>query len=143
MPAEMIKLAEDNRVGIEYWNFEPPVEAIYYSVPGKRSIIGLSYTLLRNSAHLRTVFAEELGHHFTTVGQNVLKTFFHYTDKLLYSKEEYRAMKWAANYLMPETKIEHAIKKGLTETWQLKDYFCVDEEIVTFRLRMLKKERRI
>ena len=51
-----------------------------------------------------------------------------------------RALKWAASYLIPEEELWYAVEKsGLTEVWELKDYFCVDEEMIDFRLRMLKK----
>jgi len=137
----MIVFAEKNGIALEYWNFEPPVEAIYYVAPGVRPTIGLSQKLLNNRAHYRTVFAEELGHHFTTARQNMLKICFHHADRIAYSKEEHKARKWAASYLMSDSDIKKAIKKGLIETWQLSDYFSVDEEMIILRLRLFEKMR--
>lgn len=138
MPLRMFKLAEENGVDVLYWNFKKPYEAVYLAFPGCPPVIGLCRSLLNSRAHFRSVFAEELGHHFTSVGTNALKPHFHFVDKLLYSRAEYLAMKWAANYLIPEDALKFAVqKKGLTEIWQLADYFCVDEEMIDFRLRLL------
>lgn len=141
MPFQMFVLAEKSGVNVLYWNFKKPFEAVYLTFPGCPPTIGLCRSLLVSRAHFRSVFAEELGHHFTSAGTNVLKPHFHYADKLLYSRDEYRAMKWAANYLIPEERLEDAVQKGLTEVWRLADYFCVDEEIIDFRLRLLKKNK--
>ena len=139
---KMFKLAEESGVKVLYWDFKKPFEAVYLALPGCPPVIGLCRSLLNSRAHFRSVFAEELGHHFTSVGTNALKPHFHFADKLLYSRDEYRAMKWAANYLIPEEELKYAVqKRGLTEVWQLADYFCVDEEMIDFRLRLLRKNK--
>lgn len=135
MPFQMFVLAEKSGINVLYWNFTKPYEAVYLAFQEHPPVIGLCRSLLNSRAHLRSVFAEELGHHFTSAGINALKPHFHYADKLLYSRDEHKAMRWAVNYLIPNEAIKEAIKKGITEIWQLKDYFCVDEEIVLFKLR--------
>ena len=73
------------------WDFEPPLEAVYFSVPGAPPTIGLSNRLLRDPTLFRCVLAEEIGHHFTTVGDALPKTYFHYAQGLTVSRAEYRA----------------------------------------------------
>lgn len=142
MPFQMFVLAEKSGVNVLYWDFANPFEAVYISLPGCYPVIGLCKSLFSSRAHFRSVFAEELGHHFTSAGTNALKPHFHYADKLLYSRDEYKAMQWAANYLIPDENLEYAVfKRGLTEVWQLRDYFCVDEEMIDFRLRLLKRKK--
>ena len=144
MPFQMFILAEKSGVNVLYWEFGKPYEAVYLTFPGYPPVIGLCKSLLNSRAHFRSVFAEELGHHFTSAGSNALESHFHYVDKLLYSQDEYKAMKWAANYLISEEKLEYAVKRrGLTEAWQLADYFCVDEEMIDFRIRLLRKREEI
>lgn len=143
MPFQMFVLAEENGIDVLYWNFMKPFEAVYLVVPGCPPVIGLCRSLFNSRAHFRSVFAEELGHHFTSAGTNALKPHFHFTDKLCYSRAEYKALKWAANYLIPEEQLKWAIqKRGITEIWQLADYFCVDEEMVDFRLRLFKRNNK-
>ena len=92
MPLELVKYAEANGIRVEYWDFAPPLEAVYWSVPeqGIPPVIGLSRSLFSNRAHFRTVLAEELGHHFTSARDGLPKTFFHYRDRLEVKREEYR-----------------------------------------------------
>lgn len=141
MPLELVKHAEANGIRVEYWDFAPPLEAVYWSVPeqGIPPVIGLSRSLFSNRAHFRTVLAEELGHHFTSARDGLPKTFFHYRDRLEVKREEYRALKWAAKFLIPADKLREAVKKGIREDWELAEHFEVDECLVIFRKRLLRR----
>ena len=138
MPLELVKY-EANGIRVEYWDFPPPLEAVYWSAPdmGIPPVIGLSRSLFSNRAHFRTVLAEELGHHFTSAHDGLPKTLFHYQDRLVVSREEYRALKWAANFLIPADNLREAVKKGIREDWELAEHFEVDECLVIFRKRLL------
>lgn len=140
MPLELVKYAEANGIRVEYWDFAPPLEAVYWSAPRLEipPVIGLSRSLFSSRAHFRTVLAEELGHHFTSARDGLPKTFFHYKDRLEVKREEYRALKWAANFLIPRDKLREAVKKGIREDWELAEHFEVDEELVRFRFGLLK-----
>lgn len=140
MPLGLVKYAEANGIRVEYWDFAPPLEAVYWSAPGLGipPIIGLSRGLFSNRAHFRTVLAEELGHHFTSAHDGLPKTFFHYKDRLEVCREEHRALRWAARYLIPADKLREAVTKGIKECWELAEYFEVDEDLVRFRLRLLR-----
>lgn len=137
MPLGLFNLAEKEGIDIEWWDFSPPLEAVYWALPGLPPIIGLSSWLEQGStAHFRCVLAEELGHHYTTTINAIPQTFFHYRDRLEVSRAEYRALRWAALHLMPRDDILRAIKSGLVERWQLAEYFNVTEEMVDFRLKL-------
>ena len=138
MPLELVKYAEANGIRVEYWDFAPPLEAVYWSAPRLEipPVIGLSRSLFSSRAHFRTVLAEELGHHFTSARDGLPKTFFHYRDRLEVKREEYRALKWAANFLIPADKLREAVGTGIKEIWGLAEYFEVDEDLVRFRLRL-------
>lgn len=141
MPLGLVKYAEANGIRVEYWDFAPPLEAVYWSAPelGIPPVIGLSRSLFSCRAHFRTVLAEELGHHFTSARDGLPKTFFHYKDRLEVKREEYRALKWAANFLIPQDKLREAVKKGIREDWELAEHFEVDECLVIFRKRLLRR----
>ncbi len=141
MPFEMLKLAHEEGIKVEYWDFEPPLDGIYVAVPGLPPVIGMSNRLFESSPRFRCVLAEELGHHFTTVGDALPKKFFHYRDRLSVSKAEYRALKWAAEYLMPRAKLERAFRSGCTEIWGLAERFGVTDEMAKFRLEMISDNK--
>jgi len=136
MPVSLLRLAEHEGIKIEYWDFKPPLEAIYWSYPGLPPVIGISNTIT-SRAHFRCVLAEELGHHFMTVGETIPKTFCRYRDRLEISKAEYQALKWAALHLIPLDKLQRAIRLNIKQRWELADYFDVTEEMIDFRLRLL------
>lgn len=136
MPFSLLKFADEQGIIVEYWDFELPLEAVYWTVPGVPPVIGLSRALFSNRAHFRCVLAEELGHHFTSVGQAISQTSFHYRDRLVVSKVEYRAMRWAALHLMPLEKLRKAVKKGVVERWELAEYFDVTEDMIDFRVQL-------
>jgi Zn-dependent peptidase ImmA (M78 family) len=144
MPLSLLKMAYEHGIVLEYWDFQPPLEAVYWAAPGLPPVIGLSNSLFKSRAYFRCVLAEELGHHFTTVGQAIPRTFFHYShrNRLRIARAEYQAMSWAAQYLVPHKKLSEALKKGIIKRWELAEYFDVTEEMINFRLKLqdFKKE---
>jgi Zn-dependent peptidase ImmA (M78 family) len=138
MSLDLIRFAEECGIIVEFWDFKPPLEAVYRAAPGFPSVIGISNSLLqrRGRAYFRCVFAEELGHHFTTAGIVIPVTYFHYADRLAVSKAEYLAQKWAALFLMPSDDVIQAIRSNICEVWNLAEYFDVTEDMVQFRMTL-------
>jgi len=143
LPFALIKLAESQGVSIEYWPFKPPLQAVYLldkRLP--RPIIGLSEALFENRRLFRCILAEEFGHHFTSVGHCVSATYFNYSDRLKVSKAEHQALRWAARYLIPYQKLVNAVRQGIITRWELAEHFDVTEQMVEFRLSLLRTEGR-
>ena len=137
MPLTLLRLAESKSIAIKWWDFKPPLEAVYWRILGLPPIIGLSYLLKQRSrAHFRCVLAEELGHHFTTSTNTLPQTFFHYQDRLEVSKTEFKALKWAALYLIPREDLLYALKHGITKRWDLAEIFNVTETMLDFRMKL-------
>ncbi|WP_049755837.1 ImmA/IrrE family metallo-endopeptidase [Desulforamulus reducens] len=139
MPDRLFELAAQERIKIEYWEFAPPLLAVYTCLEGMPPVIGLDVSLSQNPRSLRCILAEELGHHFTTAGYATPRTYFHYANRLLLSKSEDQALRWAANYLIPATALRHAIDKGIQKE-ELADHFNVTKQLLRFRLKLLKQE---
>lgn len=135
MPFEMLKIAHEEGIKVEYWDFKPPLEGIYINSPGMPPIIGISKSLFESSPQFRCVLAEELGHHFTTVGDNLPQQCYHYRDRLTVSKAEYRALRWAAEYLIPKKQLQQTLQSNNT-LWDLAELFNVTEEMMEFRLKL-------
>ena len=72
----------------------------------------------------KCILAHEIGHCRTGSVQHVLSPFD------LIEKHEYLADKYAVNKLIPKNKLKNAVKKGVTEVWQLADYFGVTEDFM-------------
>jgi Zn-dependent peptidase ImmA (M78 family) len=136
MPHKLLAIAKKEGIIIEYWDFHPPLEAVYWATPGLPPVIGLNRSLSISRARLRSVLAEELGHHFTTVGDRIPKTYFNRRQLLEISRAEYRALKWAAIFLIPKKSLQHAISSGLKEKWELAEHFDVTQKLIEFRLKL-------
>jgi len=140
MPLQLVLYAETCGIRIEYWDFAPPLEALYWSTPEIHPVIGLTRDLFSSRAHFRTVLAEELGHHFTSSHDGLPKTFYHYRDRIKVSREEYRALKWAAKFLISKDSLKEVVANGLREIWELAEYFEVDESLVRLRLHLSREQ---
>ena len=139
MPLELLALAQKEGIRIEWWNFSPPLEAIYWDIPGLPPIISLSYVLRQSpGAYFRCVLAEELGHHFTTTGNALPHNFFSIKNRLEVANAEYQALRWAALYLIPEEQLAAALTGGITERKQLAAWFRVTEAMLEFRLKLIR-----
>ena len=105
------------------WNFGTlniPLEAIYYHE--KRPWILLSRNLFQNKAHFRSVFAEELGHHFTSTGDRIIKAGIHYQEILEIGREEHRELVWAARILISIVYLGRAFCSSLMTVTTLTTY---------------------
>lgn len=142
MPHDLISLAYNEGIALEYWDFEPPLEGVYWKHPELPPVIGLSKTLFDNPKHLRTVLGEELGHHFTTVGNRVPVEHYCYADRVTLGKAEYKALSWAARHLVPFDSLLYVLRRGISEPWELAEVFDVDESLVQFRLRLVQNSNR-
>lgn len=134
-------LAYAEGIAVEYWDFTPPLEAVYCEYPTLPPVIGLSRSLFRSRRHFRTVLAEELGHHFTTLGYQIPHEHYHYANRLQVGRAERRAIVWAAKHLIPEDSLSRALSRDIVEPWELADYFDVDEQLARLRLEALGGEK--
>jgi Zn-dependent peptidase ImmA (M78 family) len=134
VPYQLLKDAYEQGIVVEYLDFQSQLEAFYFNNPNCPPIIGISKHLFNNLPHFRTVFAHELGHHFTRSKNTLQHAYMHYRDRIEMSREEYRAMAWAAEYLISEDNINDAFIKGLNQPWDLSEYFAVDLDLVRLRL---------
>jgi len=93
----------------------------------------------------RCVLAEELGHHFTTPrGDYLPRKVMDYQVRLKISKVEYRAARWGALFLIPQDELDHALLNLKIDTlWDLAEHFDVTEEVMSFRLDLVRVMRGI
>lgn len=134
MDEKIVDFARKNGIELTTWCFKPPLIAFYMHEANYPPIIGFHPALLEDIRKFRSVFAEELGHHFTTAGNTLPFKHLRYSDRLKISQAEYRAMKWGALFLMPLDKLIMTVESGLKEVWELAEQFVVTEDFVRFRI---------
>ncbi|GBF35503.1 Gp23-like protein [Desulfocucumis palustris] len=138
------EIAEKEGIEVRYTNLhkkDPKLNGLYvwaYNLP----IILLDNSLQWNWPQFRCVFAEEVGHYYTSAKSNLLIAQPSYQDKMNLSRDEYRAMCWATDYLIPDIDLNSAINSGkISSPSELSDYFEVTEAFLNHKLEIFKKRK--
>jgi len=135
----MITLAESEHIKIDYYSFNDPLKGIYFVEQGLPPVIGLDYSLQNDLPLLRSVLAEELGHHFTSVGNCIPRQFYNYSARQHIDKAEYKALRWAANYLITDDALLNAFQNCIDTVSELAEHFMVTPEMINLRLKLFGK----
>jgi len=138
MPDSLFRLAEEEGIQIEWWPLEAPLLGLYYrSRRISHSIICISVHITYRIHILRSVLAEELGHHFTASGGICLAPCrMGYMDRLRVTRAEERALRWAVLHLIPRDDLVRAIRNGITSYHELTEHFRVTEGFMRYRLEL-------
>ena len=132
----LLEIADAENITIEYRKLTRGLNGFYIWEQDCPPYIALSFSLKSNYRLHRCVLAEELGHHFTSIGERFSQKHHSLQDRLTIDKIEYKALRWAANFLVPEDDLLDAIRDGLCELWELAEEFDVTEEMMRFRMRL-------
>lgn len=131
---DIYNLIEKENIILEEVNFKQSIiEGIYFKVPGLSPTIGIHKNIISDTKKYISVLAEELGHHFTSIG-DLSAECITYTQKVNRSKQEKRARIWAANFLISDDEIVGALTHNINTLYGLSDHFNVTEEIIKYKL---------
>lgn len=139
--AEIYQLCKELNIFITHTALPASIRGFYTS-DGVTCDIVINNSLTMGEPLYRSVLAEELGHYFTSVGKHVPKKIMTYTNRINYDRCEYRALKWASNYLIKTHSLLYALKHGyINEFSDIGAYFQVTSDIVKQKLRAMANER--
>ena len=115
-----------NKIDVDYF---PMQTAEAFSVPiGGTCAIALDPTKIRSAADEAVKLSHELGH-------CVYGGFYNqYTPLDVREQHENKANKWAVYRLIPWGKLKQAVKNGMTEVWDLAEYFDVTEDFMRWAI---------
>ena len=116
--SQLYNIASDNNIEVD--NFD--TKAVdSFSMP---HIIVLNKKGLKRTLDKKMHMAHELGHCLTW-------SFYHSTSKYdTRSRMECRADRWVIHNLIPFFEFYAALQSGLSENWQLAEYFEVTEDYI-------------
>ena len=118
--------------------FASPLWRLYMR-QGHSPTIGIAKSISNNERKVRSVLAEELGHHFTSVG-NYLGPYYCYADQLYVSKAERLAMKWACDILIPDKELDELLAWPNWCIEDLTEHFAVTRKIIHCKLMFRREE---
>lgn len=134
---ELFKIIEKENIVYEETNYKSKNSpGIYLNVPGIPPTIGISKSIISNRNKYLSILAEELGHHFTSVG-NLTITSRNYSEKLMKNKQEHRAKSWAANFLISDEEFEKALCNCISTPSDICDSFNITDEILKYKIRSI------
>ncbi|UWD46835.1 ImmA/IrrE family metallo-endopeptidase [Clostridioides difficile] len=136
----LLDLANNEEIEIYYTDkIADDIKGLYINKQGLK-IISLLNSLKQNKTKLIEVLAEELGHHFTSVGNYVSSKNIH-KNKILIDKTENKALRWACEFLITEEEIIHIINSKITCVYEMAEMLEVSIEFLLKRLEFLSRKK--
>lgn len=129
---ELLNLIEKENITLDEELKIPDTSGIYINIPGLNPIIGIKKNLNSTSEYY-SIIAEELGHHFKTIG-NLLVKEDSYIKEVFKTKEEIKARLWAANFFITDEEFEQALHNCISTIPDMCDYFNVTREIINYKI---------
>ena len=106
------------------------------------TVIGISNTITQDEKLFRTVLAEEIGHHFTVTSNKQPVQYLTYRDRLSLDKSESAALRWAADFLIPDALLFNVLAdKGSISMTELSNHFVVTEYLLLQKFATLSKKK--
>jgi Zn-dependent peptidase ImmA (M78 family) len=107
----------------------------FYSFSDSRPQIVMNHNLCEWDPDFRSVLAEELGHHFTSVHETHPQTGMTYYDRVQHDRIESKAMRWASDFLIPTEQLLCTIEDcSVSCIQELADSFQVTVEFINHKL---------
>lgn len=131
---DIFKIIDREKIILEDANLQyKDTKGIYFNIPGIPPTIGISKSIVNDHCMYLSVIAEELGHHFTTLGDlTVMSTT--YLEKLEKNKKEIKAKSWAANFLISDEDFVQALYNCISTPCDICDHFNVTYEILNYKI---------
>lgn len=140
--ANFQKISEEAGVKLEMVEFAAPgIAGCYLWKPGARPRIILSRWLRLDPARHRSVFFEELGHHYTATEEDRRQPFIRYCREGREIEDqplEKQALRWASRKLINDFEINWFITDGGGTLADFARRFNVTEELARERLNALQ-----
>lgn len=137
MPEKLLELAESENILVDYFILPADLLGVYYRTKNMPPVILLHSKLKDNRRLLRCVFAEEIGHHFTT-GCNLMA--FARISRHAALKYEEQAQWWATKYLIPFNELTEVVLSGVVEIFDIADHFSVTERFLWTSLNIYNEK---
>lgn len=136
-------MAEQEGIYLKYDHLDYGERKLYglYFYDQKRNVpfIILDLSLEWRPILHRCVLAEELGHYFTVPRSQFTRPFASYGDRIELSRDERRALTWAARFLVSDEELDEALSWRHSSIRDLADHLSVTVEIARIRLELRRK----
>lgn len=114
-------------------------KGLYINIQGIPPTILIDKSIINNRCQYISILSEELGHHFTTLG-NLPKNARTYSEKLQKNKKEKLAKLWAADFLINDDAFVKALYDCISNPCDMCEYFNVTDEILKYKVASILRD---
>lgn len=134
---KLIQIAHDEHINIDYTDYLPNgLEGLHINLKSAGHIISILHRVKSDKDKYIEVLSEELGHYFTSVGDNLIN-IENYRDYLKICKTEKKALDWSVNFLIQNSDLERAFKNNCASYYDVAEFLDVPERLVKEKFKYL------
>ena len=137
---KLLQVIYDENIILHYDDSLPyQLEWLYVNIKDVGHAIFLLNRLKQDKHRHIEILGEELGHHFTSVGDNISNTSI-YIEKLNILKCEKQATDWSTNYIITNKELAKALEHGCNLFYEIAEFLNVNEFIVKDKYEYLARK---
>lgn len=134
---KLFQIASDEGIIIDYTNKLPQgLKGLHIHLKGIGHVISILYYVKEDRDMFIEILSEELGHYFTSVGDNLINVNS-YNDYLKVCKCEKQALNWSVNTVIKNNDLERAFKNNCTCYFDIAEFLNVPERLVIEKFKYL------
>lgn len=134
----LLTICREQKINLDIVSISDSLLGLYVKLDGIPPTIAINKCIVNDKLKYIEVLAEELGHHFTMVG-DFSGVLTHYKDRLLLNKIEQKALRWACDTLMPVEELLEAFRFS-TSLYEAASRLGVPHHMLVSRLEFLGRE---
>lgn len=136
----LLQVVSDENIILHYDNSLPyQIEGLYVNIRDVGPAIFLLNSLKQNKSRHVEILGEELGHHFTSVGDSICNAVT-YRDQLDILKCEKKATDWSTNYIITNNELIKALEYGCNSFYEISEFLNVNELVVRDKFEYLARK---
>lgn len=137
---KLLQVVYDENIILHYDDSLPyQLEGLYVNIKDIGPAIFLLNRLKQDKHRHIEILGEELGHHFTSVGDSICNAST-YRDKLDILKCEKQATDWSTNYIITNKELTKALEGGCNSFYEISEFLNVNEHIVRDKFEYLARK---
>lgn len=134
---KLFQIAADEGIIIDYTDSLPnTLQGLHIHLQGIGHIISILHYIKNDRDAFIEILSEELGHYFTSVGDNLIN-MENYRDYLKICKCEKQALNWSVNTVIKNIDLENSFKNNCASYYEIAEFLNVPEKLVIEKFKYL------
>lgn len=137
---KLLQIVCDEDIILHYDDSLPyQLEGLYVNIKDVGPAIFLLNRLKQDKHKHIEILGEELGHHFTSVGDSISNTTT-YRDRLNVYRCEKKATDWSADCIVSNKELAKALENGCNSFYEISEFLSIKESIIRDKFEYLARK---